>query len=937
MKKFLIISTAMFFAFSMKSQDIVGTWNGTLSVMGQNIRLVFHITQDGEIYKATMDSPDQGASGIAMSSLTFENNKIKITMSSMGIEYHGELNENTITGSFRQMGHSFPLNLTRSGGSPTSSTNGFLRGRLFDAQTREPLMFSSVALLNAEDNSLLTGVTTDEDGRFLLENLRDGKYRLRVTNVGYHPYVGDIIELKRGNNRLDLGSFFINPSTSQLTGVEIVASRPVLEQQAGKLVFNVAESTTSVGDNALETLKKFPGVTVDNDDNISLNGNSSVMVMIDNRPTRMSGTQLANLLKSLPASDIDRIEAMENPPARFDAEGIGGILNIRTKRTRMMGYSGTVHAGTRYHREFQQDGGFDLNFRSHKFTVFANFNISSQNSPTGMKGFTNFPNDTNWKINSGENEDWGVTQTGRFLSGRTGFDYHINNRNIFSLSYRIQDGNFVNDGSINTRIFTPDNDVFMSFRQTFEAENNWGNQNLNLNFQHIFDSANQRQFFIDGSWVRNLHKGSGNNKVLYYLGDFKDSIPLPNLTDPYNLNVRVPSDLFSLKADLEYPLNKETKFEIGVQHSYVNNDNNQRYYNEGILNLGMTDHYIYTENISAFYGMINHTFSPKTSLEVGLRGEFTAWKGNNKTMNQVDKDNYFGLFPSLNANHKLNDKTGLNFSYSYRLRRPNYTDLNPLVTRNTAYAFNSGNPNLDPEYSHIMRLNYTYNHLPIIRLAYAHTPDEIRRIEHYRGDTVFTKPENIGRNDAINLSLMYQHFFFKQKWRLLVTTGGEYSVTQFKYPIIHDLDSIQIVKDSSMRREFFRGSYYISNEITLSKTMSLDINSWGMFPRKVLFTKNAGMYSVNLGLKKTFLDRKLTATLSINDIFNTANRWTNDTKLPTGQHSNMEYYWASRSISVRLSYRFGQGNVQTRRMREAAAEAAGRLGGGEGQGGGMGQ
>jgi hypothetical protein len=281
----------------------------------------------------------------------------------------------------------------------------------------------------------------------------------------------------------------------------------------------------------------------------------------------------------------------------------------------------------------------------------------------------------------------------------------------------------------------------------------------------------------------------------------------------------------------------------------------------------------------------------------------------------------------LNANQKLTEKTGLNFSYSYRLKRPNYTDLNPLITRNQAFEFRSGNPYLKPEYSHIARLNFTYNHTPIIRLSYARSDGEIRHVTHYYNDTSISKPENLGRNDAINLQLMYQHTFFN-KWRLLVVTGGEYSVTQFEY------------NDSAMKREFFRGHYYISNDITVSKTMSIDVNSWGMFPQKRLFTTNAGMYAVNIGLKKSFLkDRSLTATLGINDVFNTGNKWTNDTKLPTGQHQYQEFYWTSRSISARLSYRFGKGNVQTRRMREAANEEAGRMGGGEGQGqgGGIGQ
>ncbi|MDR1950930.1 MAG: TonB-dependent receptor, partial [Bacteroidales bacterium] len=643
MKKFLLLTTALFFASFLQSQDIVGTWNGTLSVMGQNIRLVFHITKDGDVYKATMDSPDQGASGIAVN-VTFEDNKIKMSVTAANAEYNGELKDNKITGNFKQMGFTMPLDLTRAGGEQSSGTTGFLRGRLFDSQTREALLFASVALLKISDSSLVTGTTTDVDGRFLLEKLRDGEYLLRITNIGYHTYVHPI-ELKRGNNRLDLGSFFINPSSTQLTGVEIVASRPVLEQHAGKLVFNVAESTTSVGDNALETLKKFPGVTVDNDDNISLNGNSSVLVMLDGRPTQMSGRQLADLLKSLPSSDIDRIEAIDNPPARYDAQGIGGILDIKTKRTRMMGYSGTVNAGFRYHRKFQHDEGFTFNFRSNKITTFANFSMSTNNSPAGMTGYTNFPNGSKWEQNKGANEKWSINSTNQFLSGRGGFDYYFNKRNIVSLSYRATDGRNGSTGNIRTRMYMPNNlnDPQTSFQQEFNVGNQWGNQNLNLNYQNIFDSANSRQFFVDASWVKNHSGGGGNSDILHYSGDIGSGTPR---NEPLHQDVHLSSNIFSIKGDVEYPLNKETKIETGAKYSYVNNDNNQIYTVGGILYPEMTNQYIYTENISSLYGMINHRFSEKIRMEAGLRYEHTALEGYNKTINSTHTNSYWGLFPS---------------------------------------------------------------------------------------------------------------------------------------------------------------------------------------------------------------------------------------------------------------------------------------------------
>jgi len=917
MKNLIQIIVILFPVMSAISQDITGTWNGTL----YNMRIVFNITQDSTGYKATMDSPDQNAKGIEVNSVTFEDNKIKLSIDALKVEYTGDVKENTITGTFKQMGHSFPLDMTRAASAQSGNANGFVRGRLFDSQTKEPLPFANVVLINEQDSNIVKGGTTDQDGRFKLENLGFGTYLLKISNIGYHAYISNTIELKKGDNRLDLGSFYINPSFTELAEVVVVAAMPVVEQQAGKLVFNVSESTTSVGDNALETLKKFPGVTVDNDDNISLNGKSGVMVMVDDRPTRLSGAQLANLLKSMPSESINRIEAIDNPSAKYDAEGVSGILNIKTKRNRTMGYNGSIFAGSRYNNDFQNNGGFDFNFRNNKITAFANFSIFENRGKFGNSGRIDYPDSSRWEINKRNNEDWYGKQSGLYMFGKVGFDYYINSRNIMSLSYRINDGSGESSGLMKTRMYKPNMDTaYSSFSQGYKSLYNFGDQNLSLNYQHIFDTVKQRQVSIDASWIKNYQSGEGENEILFYLGDFTDFLK----KDAYNLKQPLESNIFSIQSDLEYPLDsaKTTKIDAGLKYSFVKNDNNQDYFIEDMPNPDMSNNYIYSENIAAFYGMLNHTFSPKLSMEAGIRGEYTALKGNNKTIDSTHTNDYFGVFPTLNINTQFTKKSGFNFSYRYRLTRPNYTFLNPIKVRNSAYAYHEGNPFLNPEYSHSLRLRYIYNHTPIATFSYERSDGDIRRITYYHDDTTFTKPENIGMTSRIGLGLMMQQFYF-DKWRLMVYCDGSYLWSEFTY------------NDTVKKTETYRGYVYVSNDITLTQTMSLDVNCWAMLPQKSLFATNAGMFSLNMGIKKSFFKKTLTATLSLNDILNTANKWTNDAKYPTGQRDYQEYYWSSRSVSVRLSYSFGKGNIPMRQRKNAAEEEAGRMGGqgGQGQGG----
>ncbi len=807
--------------------------------------------------------------------------------------------------------------------------NGFLRGRLLNSLTKEPLLFSTVALLKASDSTLIGGVTADEEGRFIIEKLSYGNYLLKVSNVGFHPYISHPIELKKGDNRLDLGTFFINPSTTELTEVVIEAARPLLEQQAGKLVFNVSESTTSVGDNALETLKKFPGVMVDNEDNISLNGKSGVQVMLDNRPTYLSGTQLASLLKSLPSSSIEKIEAIDNPSAKYDAEGVSGILNIKTKRTRMMGYSGSAFAGTRYNDQFSKDGGFDLNFRSNKITTYANFNYFEQSSKSGSTGQIDYPDGSRWEENEKDGENYLQKHKGRYLFGKAGLDYYMNSRNILSLSYQVSEGKGSNGGDVRTRMYSPGSDIVdSSYSQGYDSEYTYGDHNVSLNYQHIFDSAKQRQFFVDANWIRNYQDLEGVNGIQHYTGDFAGN----PANEKYNLMQPLSSDIFSIKSDLEFPFDnaKKTKLDAGLKYSYVKNDNNQEYRTSGVINPDYTNHYEYEENISAFYAMINHTFSEKLSVQAGLRGEYTALEGYNLTMDSTHTNDYFRLFPTLNLNSQITKKSGLNLSYRYRLTRPRYTDLNPIVARNSAYGWTSGNPYLNPEYSHMLSLRYSLNHMPIATLSYERSDGNIHRISYYDDDgiTMLNRPENIGKSTRLGLNLMTQQFFFN-KWQFMLYLDASYFWSEYTY------------NGKLEKTENYSGNAYIYNGFTLTPTMSLELSSWASLPGKTLFTENKGMFAVNLGLKKSFFKKSLTATLSVNDIFNTSSVYTMDVRYPTGQRSYSEYYWQGRSISLRLSYRFGKGNVQTRQMRNASEEEAqrggsGQQGGGQ-QGGGMGR
>ncbi|MEG2666454.1 MAG: outer membrane beta-barrel family protein, partial [Bacteroidales bacterium] len=555
---------------------------------------------------------------------------------------------------------------------------------------------------------------------------------------------------------------------------------------------------------------------------------------------------------------------------------------------------------------------FDLNYRNNKVTVYGSFSYYHSDSKSGSESTTNYADGTLFEMNKNKGEEWLTKDKNNGFHGKFGMDYYIDKTNILSVSYRGNGGNGKSNALNNTRVFPKENaPVLYSYSQGSKSKWESQDHNANLNYEHIFDTVFKRKLFVDFNYIKHHRDIEDISDMLYYQGDFQKE----DTTSMYALEAPLSSDIYALKLDYEHPFTQQTKLEVGLKFSFVDNHNQMEYNTAGIIDTNRSNAYRYNELIGAAYAIVNHSFKTKTSLQVGLRAEYTHTMGKSENLDSINTRSYWRPFPNISISQQIGTKNQLSLSYRYRLTRPHYTYLNPFLLRGGVNSYSSGNPLLNPEYSHVLDLSYSFNYKFFATLSYTHSDGMIDYITVYSKEYIaFSQPKNMGRSDQLSLSLSTQLTFFKI-WRLNLYLYGGYGRTELFY------------QDKWRKTEAFNASYWISTSVDILPTFTLEVSSWGQLPSRSLFTTNHGYYSLSTALKKTFLENTLTLSLGADIRLNT---YRNSSIYPDGTYSSGDYRWNGTSGWVRLSYRFGNNtasNNRTPRTVSSDSEESSRLGG----------
>jgi outer membrane receptor protein involved in Fe transport len=582
-----------------------------------------------------------------------------------------------------------------------------LSGKVVD-EKGQALPFAIVRVINSPDTTIVKSGSTNVDGEFIFDQLKDGNYRLAISMMGYKTKKTAAFALTAD---LKMTSIIIEGDAKQLKEVSVQGRKPYIEHQIDKTVLNVENSIVSSGSTALEVLEKAPGVQVDRQsEQIKLNNKSGVTVMIDGKTNFLSGADITTLLSNMSSDQIATIELITNPSSKYDAAGNAGIINIKLKRNKAYGTNGTIslNGGQGIMPDSPTDlaragVNLNLNHREGKWNIFGNAAaVRKSNFNNIFLTRTTFANG----LSSAFTQDFDRKNKGLGFQGKLGTDYYASEKTVF--------GVMVDANTVNTKLNNFSNTLINEVQSNVASSNSVlqdayskspaNNLTANFNVKHDFDKTGKNiSFDVDYSNFNNKKDEQFNARYLNQGGQQTNNTLLRNNTDA---NI----DIFAAKTDLTFPINKTMKFEAGLKSSYVvtNNDFLSEQFLSGVWqnDLSKSNNFIYKENINAAYGNFSKEWKV-WQIQLGLRAEHTHSNGNSVTSNKEVDRNYLSLFPTVFLNQKINENNNINYSYSRRVDRPNYQQLNPFAFYMDPYAVDQGNPYLKPQFTDNYEIGYT--------------------------------------------------------------------------------------------------------------------------------------------------------------------------------------------------------------------------------------
>ena len=558
----------------------------------------------------------------------------------------------------------------------------------------------------------------------------------------------------------------------------VESKKPFIERRIDRTIVNVDAVVSNTGSNALEVLEKSPGVSIDKDGHISLKGKQGVTVFIDGKPSYLSGADLASLLKSMGAAQLDQIELMTNPPAKYDAAGNAGVINIKTKKNKTIGYNGSISSTYTQGKYPRANESINLNYRNKKINIFGSYHFRYDKNYSTLSIIRKFRDKNSKQLLSIFDQEAKFINRNQSNNGKLGMDFNLSKKTtigaVVSGFINTEKFNNLNNTLLKNQLGLTDSGTFA----TTEVNNKWKNFSGNFNLRHVFDSTG-REFGFDADYI---HYTQASRQTLgneYFNAAHQKNAPSDTLLSD------IPSDIkiYSFKADYSQTLKGNAKLEAGVKASFVKTDNNAQY--DYILNgvkerdNARSNHFFYDEQIKAAYVNVNKQINKKWTTQLGLRLENTLSKGNQITTGQKFDRNYTQLFPTAFVSYDVNDKNNFAVNYCRRIERPDYADLNPFFFFLDKYTYQAGNTNLRPQFSHNIEVSHTYKGNFTTTLNYTATTDLMNDVldqNEERNETFITK-SNIASQRQYGLTVTTT--VPVQKW-LKINVYGNFSNNRFK-------------------------------------------------------------------------------------------------------------------------------------------------------------
>jgi hypothetical protein len=774
---------------------------------------------------------------------------------------------------------------------PAVSRAGIVSGRVSN-DAGQPIAAASVLLLRSTDSALIKTELTDEKGEYHLTPIPDGKYLISVVTMGYDNYLSSAFAV--GGASTNAPAIVLHSTTRQLGTVTVKAQKPMVEVRPDKLVMNVENSLSATGSTALELLARAPGVTVDNNDNISLKGKQGITVMINGKQQPLSGQELANMLKSMPADMIGQIELISNPSARYDAAGTAGIINIKLKKDKKQGLNGSVNATYAQGIYGKTNWSGNLNYRTKKLNLYTTYNGSNR------EGFNTLT--LNRTFTSNGQFAGAYVQTNNYLynisnEGMTaGADYNVTAKTTIGAGITGDVTDFRRTGynySLVQNAGQPDR----HFITTNGSPNTWRSGTTNINLRHTFDSSGS-SLTADADYAIYPNSGAQDFTTTWYRHMATDTLPLPPTT-MLNGDLTGITQIRSAKADYTTTLPKGIGLEAGAKMSYVTAEHDLKFYNQvneqSVADTGRTNHFLYREQISAAYLTLKKDFTG-WSTQIGLRAEQTNIKGDASTLVRDSSftRRYGQLFPSVAVQRHIDKRNDVGLTLSRRIERPNYEQLNPSTYYLDPTTYKTGDPYLLPALSYSAELSWIHNQRFVTNLNYTNTQRPITEVlqpaENDSRITVQTQ-KNLIRMEYYGINGSYQIPI--AKWWTNTTSANVWYA--------HYTGDVAGTNLSKGRMAW---DVNCNNSFTLPANYTAELGGFYQAPQLYGYMYLRPQWMLNMGIQKTFLNRKAVVRLNATDVF-----WRGFPRATSDYNNYTESFVArrdTRQVSLSFTYRFGQ-------------------------------
>jgi len=791
-----------------------------------------------------------------------------------------------------------------------SQSRNRISGKLTDTD-KKPLAFVNLILKRLADSSAIKLAVSKEDGHFEFPGIEAGKYFIEGSMVGFRRFRSPDLEILPGKD-LDPGSFIMMPTDIKLKEVNVIGTKPFVTLEADKMIVRVDNNPLMVNSNALEVLRKSPGVVVNQDDQIFLQGKSGLTIYVDGRPSPLSDKDLANWLRSIPSSQIESVELITQPSAKYDASGNAGIINIRLKKNTKLGLNGTVSYGASYglnneHNYFKNNPSLNLNYGAKKINFFGSYGFDDSKSWSFMDIYRKqseqiFDQKSNtYDIRRGHN-------------AKLGADWFIHKRHVLSI---MSDINLSNNSSILTsenlisRVISATPYTLLDARNIGDKQNNTGNQNIN----HQFKDTSGRTLTTDMNygWFKMKSKTSQPNF-------YRNLSPDASVVDrSFGLNTPVDISLITVKSDYEQTF-KKSFLGLGYKYSDVRTENAFSLFDQSggrnEKDLSQSSSFSYLERVVAGYISLRHTFNTKWSAQAGIRYEHTTSEGHltneNNFPDSLVRRKYGNFFPSAGISYAMNKNNSFTLSYSRRVDRPVYRFLNPFQYKLDELSYEQGNPFLNPQFTHNVQVSHSLMSTVNTSLGYSYTTNYFARVIDSSGQRSFLTRRNLAQVNSISFNLSTPIPI--RKW-----WNGFFNFTYNHQLFEADFGNGRVIR---LPIDFY--SIYLQQSLNLPKKVgfqfSFSYNSpsvWGgTFRNRQFWFAEAGF------TKKVFND-KGTISLSFSDVF-LSQRWKGKSNFG-GVDITVAGGNDSRQIKVGFSMNFGQADIKQMRRKLENTEERQRL------------